>query len=902
MPSQDRASRSGPPPRSQPVHQVYLTHCLLVDSVFNIAEFTVRAASPMDHDLLRLVDRYPTFELPIVLWSKDPAPEHTPRRLALVNLTDDLQALIHSAYLSRDTVGRVGNQFTHVLIAPRFDPLEAIRSWAARAWCLAYEAGEDKVLPDPKGVPQGNVLNDEQLQRFLSSAPIDVDDVALATQTIPERLLQDAPGRRELMARFLQAVILITQQENNRRGPLYIHAEPGLLALLLFGAYRLLPRGWTYDLTFSTYENPDTTLRSYDRALVVGTYLDDPRRQLEADYLERYGYGIDTFHTDRVSDELLSPVPEAVDALLNLAAAGDWDVVDRLHEKCGNARIKLASIRETVRRLRAVTRLGRDAAALEDLVLLAGDDDWRKLFDEHEATNWPRIREACLADPSLALRFARTLRKEYHLKELRRGAGNRLANEDFAGWERDWALIQSIMPKREKEQFALVVDEARLGEHPSPAVKAVLRREWLKCEGCDRPGKPPETPPWPRLLRAENDAELSRLQNDADLPAHWKAGVLCHAILAGTMTDSVRGHLLRADSALFERSLYIGRNKFHENPNYLIKLIASDPPAFDLMDRFLATGVKYLSVSTWAALVRRLNSLDRETWEHWWLQNERLTLLLVSLEDAPAARDVWEPIVLELTARSSLADQRLIKLFVQIIWAYEKLCHKLLDTPAHVLMPEEIDALERTRVHLALHFPETVFHFPDCRPLLDTVLTPQALKLSCRHWPDGDKTRVEPLRKRFKGELGKTDVIYAQLRPNDESDRKRLDVFFRDVFQRFYPLTDEETWAPALIAWCRMIRDCSPEKQLVLQKYFLRELNPTVEQRYQLRVHSGNVLLQSLSQQIDMEHAELQQRRESTLNFSGDGNPEDAEESGDFQFPNTSRAAGRRGKRGGRSS
>jgi hypothetical protein len=890
MSTQDRPSRSAQAPRTQPVHQVYLTHCLLVDSVFNVAEFTVRAASPMNHDLLRLVDRYPTFELPVVLWSKDPSPENAPRRLALVNLDDNHQALIHSAYLPRDTVGRVGNHFTHVLIAPRFDPLEAIRSWAASSWRLSYEPGEDKVLPEPKGVPRGSSLNDEQLQHFLSNDVLSMDDADLATQKIPERLLNDPRRRHELLARFMQAAILIIQQEDKRRGPLYIHAEPGLLALLLYGAFRLLPRGWTYDLTFTTYENPDTALRSYDRALVIGTYLDDARRHLEADYVERYGYGIDTFHAEHCSKELLGPVPEAVDALLDLAAAGDWDVIDRLHEKCGTARVKLSSIRDAARRMRSVARVGKGAARLEDLVVLAGDDEWRTLFDEHEATNWPKIRDACLADPSLALRFARTLRKEHHLKDLRHGAANRLANEDFAGWQRNWALIRSVV-KNEKEQFKILVDDARLGEHPGPEVKAVLRREWLMLDAQSRTGKPPESPPWPRLLRAENDIELVRLLNDLEIPAHWKAGVLCHAILSGSMTDSVRGHLIRADAAIFERALYIGRAKFHENPNYLIKLIASEPPAFDLMARLLATGAKFLSVATWSAMVRRLNSLDRDTWEHWWLQNEHLAQLLVCLEDVPAARDVWEPYILELTAKKVLNDLRLIKLFVQIMRGYEKLCYKLLDSPLNVLLPEEIDALEQIRVHLALDYPETTFNFPEAKPLLDSILTPQALKLACKHWPGTDKTQVEPLRKHFKGDLHKTNVVYAQLKPNDESDRKRMDVFFREIFQRFYPMTDEEMWAPALVAWCRMIRDCSPEKQLALQKYFLRELNPTIEQRYNLRVHSGSVLFPSIAQQIELEYAELQKRRAKDFDFQNtepdepEGSAEPSE-GGDFDFPN----------------
>ena len=71
---------------------------------------------------------------------------------------------------------------------------------------------------------------------------------------------------------------------------------------------------------------------------------------------------------------------------------------------------------------------------------------------------------------------------------------------------------------------------------------------------------------------------------------------------------------------------------------------------------------------------------------------------------------------------------------------------------------------------------------------------------------------------RVDGESDRHDVPGSEGRPAVEGERKRLVMFLTDVFARFYPIEHEEHWPPALIAWCRMIRDCSPEKQMALQK------------------------------------------------------------------------------------
>ena len=57
----------------------------------------------------------------------------------------------------------------------------------------------------------------------------------------PLEMLRQRELRRELFARFLHALLLRSSEENESRRRVYVHAEPGVIALLLYGAVRLLP-------------------------------------------------------------------------------------------------------------------------------------------------------------------------------------------------------------------------------------------------------------------------------------------------------------------------------------------------------------------------------------------------------------------------------------------------------------------------------------------------------------------------------------------------------------------------------------------------------------------------------------------------------------------------------------
>ena len=287
------------PTRARVADQLCVTHCLKEDSFLNRAGFSIRASSTDDPVLIKFALDYPAYELPVDMWSRSPQPYQTPRRLALVRLPNDpshRSALVHSSYLTHDTMNRAGNFLTHILV---YEPdalslAEALASWGAPEWRTeSYEDGAPKQLAPFEGVPRGHRIDDHVLTEFLTR-----DEPADGFQTLdkavfPHRPQGDLSVRRLWLRQALQACHAALAPGTARQR-FYLFAEPGLTALLLYGAARLLPANLIGTLTFSTYEPGHTSFREFDLARVVGTYSEDPLRALEADYLTRRGYGLDT--------------------------------------------------------------------------------------------------------------------------------------------------------------------------------------------------------------------------------------------------------------------------------------------------------------------------------------------------------------------------------------------------------------------------------------------------------------------------------------------------------------------------------------------------------------------------------------------------------------------------------
>jgi hypothetical protein len=292
--------------------QFYVTHCTMADSVLNNPGYTVRASSPGGEALLEKAFHYPPYELPIEMWKDLPPVDLTPRRLARTEYGSRGSVwVVHSTYLAKDTAGRDRSYFSHLLLLPSADPAAVLKSWGSGGWAKSYPPGATKELrKEDAKLPDGTLISDENLTNFLNDAPPGRTELGMTV--CPSRLRSSADSRRELFARVLQALLLFDAEEDEDRRRLYIHAEPGLIALLLYGAVRLLPQHVVGNLTFSTFEPYHRNIREYKLASVVGTFTGNPEKGLESDLGTARGIALDTIKPSCSSPELRGPLANSL--------------------------------------------------------------------------------------------------------------------------------------------------------------------------------------------------------------------------------------------------------------------------------------------------------------------------------------------------------------------------------------------------------------------------------------------------------------------------------------------------------------------------------------------------------------------------------------------------------------
>lgn len=398
--------------------QIYVTYCDQSDSLRKQPGFHVRASSTADMDLLKLASEYLGYELPLDLWGTDVKPECAPRRLARLQGPGGRPVLLHSAHLPAKAGGRGGNYFTHVLCRDRLTVCQALQTWASAEWLMEYAPGASKLLPSREDLPHGGNITDQTLTAFLSEAnpPADQD---LASVIWPHRLGSDPRQRQELLRQMLLGCALVLQAgEGTARGRFYIFAEPGLTALLLYGAARLLPSALVADLTFSTYESLHA-LRQFRSAQVVATFTANPQKGLDAEYYTSRGYALDTFKAT-CSSELQGGKVSVLDELVGLAAQGDWNGVEELHRLCRSERNQLAALEKAAAVRNAFRRLRGPQPRPEDLLSLHSSPEGLALLDQHAADIWPLVRDWSLTHEEIRRAFRELLRK--HLGELRNRA------------------------------------------------------------------------------------------------------------------------------------------------------------------------------------------------------------------------------------------------------------------------------------------------------------------------------------------------------------------------------------------------------------------------------------------------------------------------------------------------
>src|SRR5262245_36660734 len=160
------------------------------------------------------------------MWKERPARANAPRRLARTKHPDGGLWVVHSVYLEKDTMERDRSYFSHMLNLTAADPAAVLRSWDAPGWTKEYARGAGKTLPRGR-LPVGTVISDEALTAFLAGTLNGPTEQSVVV--CPARLRESGEARRELVARFLQALVLA--QHARDRARLFVHAEPGLVAM-----------------------------------------------------------------------------------------------------------------------------------------------------------------------------------------------------------------------------------------------------------------------------------------------------------------------------------------------------------------------------------------------------------------------------------------------------------------------------------------------------------------------------------------------------------------------------------------------------------------------------------------------------------------------------------------------
>ncbi len=434
---------------SPDAHQFYITHCARSDSVLHTVGFSVRAASTGSNDpeLLKLAMEYPAYELPMEMWAKKPKRSMAPRRLARIETPRGVM-MVHTSYLEKDTMNRDRSYFSHVVLLPSQSPTEVLESWGANLWRTDYSTGETKDLPRPAlSLSSGPALSPEFVSNFLASQDLG-EVVSLAEGCWNETLRQDPKARRELVGRVVCGIIRASAADRGRNR-LYIHAEPGVVAALIYAAAQLLPPTVVDKLTFTTFEPAHRGLKEFKRALAVGTYLAQPNRGLDSDLVHQSAYVVDCFQLDRSSPQLLGPLPVGVEKLLDLAAEGRWEVLGKVHSVCG----KTVSVPEDLERpislASALDRLEQGKRSPSDLIFIQQDEMGRKSLQKNQEDLWPHILKLALDEgqhrDSIRHAYRVWFAEDKRILKIAKDAFGALQKGDVPIWEAHWHLVRSVL-------------------------------------------------------------------------------------------------------------------------------------------------------------------------------------------------------------------------------------------------------------------------------------------------------------------------------------------------------------------------------------------------------------------------------------------------------------------------
>ncbi len=614
------------------IQQLYVTHCLYGEGVAGAAGFGVRASSTLNPLLMRFAVEYPAHECPPGL---DGAEADGLRRLALVRVPGGRTALIHSVARQRDDGGRANDFLSHFVFATGLDVRDALASWGSPEWAAECAGDLDKEIPPLTDLPRGGPIGDGAVSTFLQ-APSLATDPGSETSSCPRRLVEDRVRRRQLLTMVLRGCLRVVEAgPAAARGRLYLLAEPGLVALLLYAAARLLPRGVAASLTFSTYENAMTTLRAYRHAQIVGTWMSDPARGLDPDFFRTCGYALDTFNY-RFSDELAASEDAALDEWVELASRGEWATIDRLHALLGETTTSVVSYKEGAKAARLAKRLSTGQASDEDLLALKQYTWGPALLAEHEAEVWPIVRDSSLGNPRVRKEYADLLRA--HLPELEVQVALALRADSPGDWQPYWRLLWTLLqatPAQLRDAFERVLPEPPLP--PALCFAVLAEMQALRVSAVD-----PRVSLQP-LLRQLGGKALDDFAN-SPLPREWFVWAVCYALVRPeTRADAAR-YVHDGDDDLvrvFWQQFKLLKDESQRRAilSALLETVGARGPAF--LGRLLASGCT-LRLETLSWLLEELGAW-RGDWAEFWSCDDHLGQLLERVRDfGEAAVPIWE--------------------------------------------------------------------------------------------------------------------------------------------------------------------------------------------------------------------------------------------------------------------
>jgi hypothetical protein len=806
------------PPRprtveSAGIQQIYVTHCLYDEGLVRQAGFGPRAGSTSDALLLRFAGEYPVYELPTGMSAEGLDPAAAPCRLALVRIPGGRSALVHSVYLPDDGRGRANNFFSHFLIAPNISAREALQSWTSKEWRRRWEE-EGTVVPPRTELPRGEMLNDEAVTRFLQEK-VDTDDVNPVATLFPRRLAKDAARRKELVRLVLHGCRLAIQaRPGSPRSRFHLRAEPGLAALLMYAAARLLPEGLASLLTFSTYEDAHRTLRLYRQAAVVATYTPDSAKELDDDLFTTRGYALDTF-TKRRSEELSGEGEPAVEQWIELAAEGEWQTIDRVQQLLGRNCTSLVSLPNAMAAARVAHRLVEGAATAEDLLLLRRSPLGEAILLEHKEQVWKVVRETGAGNQQLRTQFGAMLREHRTELEERVAAALRAIPPD--NWRPQWQLLWSVL-RHESGRISDVVQRVI----PEPPFHTETRFGLL-----DALQHLPLSPAdqrvlLPALLGGCDVEELRRFA-DTDLPRTWFAHALCHGVLRSETREHCVSVLHKGDDtlicALWEHFEHLVDEE--QRRAILVPLFPPDEPQGPrFLSRFLRTGCT-MRAATLEWLLDSLKAWNK-AWSEFWSQEDHFGRLLEVLRGLGLdASPLWDQLFEQINASVLLPGSSYQQLMLMNLTAVR-------DRPGPSLPPAVIQAINDW-VLLREHF-EKATGVPES--------TRRALIDAC------NRRHLDPI-------APMADYFERFVAPQG-THPEVVDDFIA-FFHSFYLAgCEQQHYGSRLLGWLRVASTCADvDARAALQQHYLETQVPT-EFRWQLAdtTHRTGLLLPQVFERV----------------------------------------------------